>query len=189
MATINKNLRQLEALSSVFSEKETERKKNISDIEEKITAAKAKAEKAKYEKESSSDPAAWKKAASEERDALDELDFYETTKKKLDGPVYTEQERTQAARIIFDALSTLRKDYVAGFISAIDGIGEKYETAISGGQMVSALVSRLDKLAGTTATFDAFARIATEDPTFTVINNLYQQYVQRIKSNNLIKKP
>ena len=186
---INKNLRQLETLAGVFSERETEREKNISDVTKKITAAKARAEKARNEKEASADPAAWKKAASEERDALDELDFYEATKKKFDGPVYTEQERAQAARIIFDALSTLRKDYVAGFISAFDGIGEKYETAISGSQMVSALASRLDKLAGTTATFDAFTRIAAEDLTFSAISNLYQQYVNRIKNNELLKKP
>lgn len=188
MATINKNLRQLETLSGVFNEKEAERKKNVSDVAEKITAAKAKAEKAKHEKESSSDPAAWKKAASEERDALDEIDFYETAKKKLDGPVYTEQQRDQAARIIFDAFGSLRNDYVVSIIKAFDGLGEKYETAISGRQMVSDLVTRLDKLAGSTATFEAFTHIA-EDATFNVVNNLYQQYVNRIKNNNLIKKP
>lgn len=185
---INKNLRQLETLAGVFSERETEREKNISDVTKKITAAKARAEKARAEKESSADPAAWKKAASEERDALDELDFYEATKKKLDGPAYTEQERAQAARIIFDAFNSLRNDYVTSVIKAFDSLGEKYETAIGGRQTASDLATRLDKLAGTTATFDAFTGIA-EDATFNVINNLYHQYVNRVKNNPLLKKP
>lgn len=186
---INKNLRQLETLSGVFSEQESEREKNISDVTEKITAAKARAEKARNEKESSSDPTAWKKAASEERDALDELDFYEATKKKLDGPIYTEQQRAQAARIIFDAFGSLRNDYVTSFIKAIDNLGEKYEVAISGAQMALALAQRLDKLAGCTTTFEEYSRIAQGDTAFANANNLYKQFENRVKNNPFIKKP
>lgn len=188
MAT-NKNLRQLETLESVFNEKEAEREKNIAEVSEKIAAAKTRAEKAKNEKESSSDPAAWKRAASEERDALDEVDFFEAKKKKLDGPVYTEDQRAQSSKIIFDVFGSLRNDYVTSFIKAIDNLGEKYEVAISGAQMALALAQHLDKLAGCTTTFEEYSRIAQGDTAFANANNLYKQFENRVKNNPFIKKP